>query len=239
MIKANICTAYNYLKSLIFLIFLTVNSVSNLLFWGIRFARVSLLFVWEGVYRDLLELNKYPILENSRSGPADPAHKYWITLVRIDNHPQGGRWRGIWRARKVFHFVETLNTICEKLEIESHYGIGFTPQHWKIVTKLCIHYCMAFSQAWGILNFAIGIQLHWCMFKNSVHIPSTDPYTYNGIHKFAIRTRYANRILKIAFRPLILRILFSQNEPVHITFTQVIFRNHPLSVMTFYPELRA
>ena len=78
-------------------------------------------------------------------------------------------------------------------------------------------------------------------FRTRLRIPesATDPYTYNGIHKFAIRTRYANRILKIAFRPLILRILFSQNEPVHITFTQVIFRNHPLSVMTFYPELRA
>ena len=44
-IKENICTAYSYLKSLILLIFLTVDSLSNLLFNGIKFARVSLLFV--------------------------------------------------------------------------------------------------------------------------------------------------------------------------------------------------
>ena len=46
---------------------------SNFLFCGIILDNVNLLLVFTAVYLDLLLLNKYPILENSLSGAADPA----------------------------------------------------------------------------------------------------------------------------------------------------------------------
>ena len=128
--------------------------------------------------------------------------------------------------------------LCE-IKTESHYGIGFTPQHLNILIILCNHYCLAFPQAWGILSLSNGIQMHWCKFKNSVHIPSTDPYMYSGIHHFPIRTCYAYRLLKRAFRVFIFLMVFLQKWPLHLTFTYVIFRNNPLSVMRFFPYMRA
>ena len=55
----------------------------NFLFCGIILDNVNLLLVFTAVYLDLLLLNKYPILENSLSGAADPAETEKIKQAKL------------------------------------------------------------------------------------------------------------------------------------------------------------